>query len=79
MLSQAANAVCNWSIRYDSMMHHSDLCNKTTKFALNGYGIFDTDNRNNRRSHPERMDSSEWKTLIHSGSSLGATIIDFLR
>lgn len=79
MLYQAKYAVCNGRIRDDSMMHHSDLCNKTTKFALNRHGIFDTDIRNCSRGHIERMDSTEWKTLIHSESSLGATIIDFLR
>lgn len=34
-------------------MHHSDFYNKTAKFALNGYGIFDTDNRINSRGHLE--------------------------
>lgn len=53
MLYQTATAVCNWRIRYYDMMHHSDLCNKTEEFALNGYGIFDTDTRNCSRSHLE--------------------------
>lgn len=53
ILSQAANAVCKGHMWDDSMMHHSDLCNKIGRFALNGYGIFDTDNRNCSRGHPE--------------------------
>lgn len=35
------------------MAHHSESHNKTDEFALNGYGIFDTNNRINSRSHPE--------------------------
>ena len=52
-LFRLEDAVCNWHGRGDDMMHHSELCNKTDEFTLNGYGIFDTDNRNCSRSHPE--------------------------
>ena len=44
-------------------MHGADGYNKTGEFTLNGYGIFDTDNRNNRRSHPKRMDETKRQTL----------------
>ena len=63
MLYQARYAAYNWRGRDDDMMHHSDLCNKTDRFTLNGYGIFDTDTRNNRRSHPKRMDETKRQTI----------------
>ena len=52
-LYRVEDAVCSWQLRDDDTLHHSDLCNKTDEFALNGYGIFDTDNRISHRCYIE--------------------------